>query len=122
MLVREPELSRLPPDLNPRLTELVRRCLEKHPKRRWQAIGDVRAELEAIAAAPATPSCARSRNGAASAVAPCPTCGVSALIVGAAPRRRVAPKPELPAARRPILDRDANGPAVRRLVAISPDG
>jgi serine/threonine-protein kinase len=52
VLVRDPELSRLPPDLNPRLIEVVRRCLEKSPKRRWQAIGDLRAELEAIAQAP----------------------------------------------------------------------
>jgi serine/threonine-protein kinase len=55
VLVREADISRLPPNLNPRIVELVRRCLEKHPKRRWQAIGDVRAELEAIAAAPRTP-------------------------------------------------------------------
>ena len=46
-------LAALPADLNPRLAELVRRCLEKNPKRRWQAIGDVRAEIEAIAAMPA---------------------------------------------------------------------
>jgi Tol biopolymer transport system component/predicted Ser/Thr protein kinase len=54
VLVREADISRLPADVNPRIVELVRRCLEKHPKRRWQAIGDVRAELEAIAAAPRT--------------------------------------------------------------------
>jgi hypothetical protein len=29
-----------------RISELVRRCLDKTPKRRWQAIGDVRAEIE----------------------------------------------------------------------------
>jgi Tol biopolymer transport system component len=52
VLVREADLSALPPNLNPRLGELLRRCLEKHPKKRWQAIGDVRAELETIAAAP----------------------------------------------------------------------
>ena len=46
VLVREPDLHALPPDLNPRLPELVRRCLEKNPKRRWQAMGDVRAEIE----------------------------------------------------------------------------
>jgi Tol biopolymer transport system component len=34
------------------LKELVKRCLEKHPRRRWQAIGDVRHELEVIAADP----------------------------------------------------------------------
>jgi serine/threonine protein kinase/Tol biopolymer transport system component len=52
VLVREPDLESLPPRLNPRLHELLRRCLEKAPKRRWQAIGDVRAEIETIAADP----------------------------------------------------------------------
>ena len=52
VLVRDPELSKLPPDLNPRLPELVRRCLEKSPKRRWQAMGDLRSEIEAVATAP----------------------------------------------------------------------
>jgi Tol biopolymer transport system component len=52
VLVREPDLKSLPRYLNPRLQELLRRCLEKTPKRRWQAIGDVRAEIETIAADP----------------------------------------------------------------------
>ena len=52
VLVREPDLSAMPLDLSPRLVELVRRCLEKQPRRRWQAIGDVRHELEVIAAQP----------------------------------------------------------------------
>jgi serine/threonine-protein kinase len=52
VLVREADLGALPSGLNPRLPELVRRCLEKNPKRRWQAIGDVGAELETIAADP----------------------------------------------------------------------
>ena len=52
VLIREPELSGLPPNLNPRLPDLLKRCLDKNPKRRWQAIGDVRAELETIAANP----------------------------------------------------------------------
>lgn len=58
VLVREPDVTRLPSDVTPRLKELVSRCLEKNPKRRWQAIGDVRAELELITAAPraTTPS------------------------------------------------------------------
>jgi len=34
----------LPPQINPRLKELLERCLEKSPRKRWQAIGDVRAE------------------------------------------------------------------------------
>ena len=52
VLAREPELTHLPNDLNPRVAELLRRCLDKAPKKRWQAIGDVRAELETIAASP----------------------------------------------------------------------
>lgn len=52
VLVRDPDLSALPAGLNPRLHELLVRCLAKSPKKRWQAIGDVRAELELIAAHP----------------------------------------------------------------------
>jgi serine/threonine protein kinase len=52
VLARDPDLAQLPPDLSPRLSELVKRCLDKHPKRRWQAIGDVRHELESLATNP----------------------------------------------------------------------
>ena len=59
VLARDPDLAALPSDLSPRLIDLVKRCLEKNPKRRWQAMGDVRYELEtlmlnprAVAAAP----------------------------------------------------------------------
>jgi serine/threonine-protein kinase len=53
VLVREPDLSLIPASLDPRIRELVRRCLEKSPKKRWQAIGDVRAEIEHILESPA---------------------------------------------------------------------
>jgi len=46
------DLHALPKDINPRLSNLLRRCLSKSPKERWHAIGDVRWELEAIAADP----------------------------------------------------------------------
>jgi len=52
VLIREVDLSGLPADLNPRIPDLLRRCLQKNPKRRWQAIGDLRAELETIVSAP----------------------------------------------------------------------
>ena len=52
VLMREPDLSALQPNLNPKLHDLLRRCLEKNPKRRWQAFGDLRVELETIAADP----------------------------------------------------------------------
>src|SRR5437870_2511245 len=52
VLARDPDLNALPPNLNSRLPDLLKRCLDKHPKRRWQAVGDLRAEIEAIAVAP----------------------------------------------------------------------
>jgi serine/threonine-protein kinase len=52
VMVRDPDLSALPANLHPRLRSVISRCLEKQPKQRWQAIGDLRVELEAIAASP----------------------------------------------------------------------
>jgi serine/threonine-protein kinase len=46
VLAREPDLTQLSPNLNPRLRELLERCFQKNPKRRWQAAGDLRIELE----------------------------------------------------------------------------
>ncbi len=57
VLRAEPDLNLLPTKLNPRLPELLRRCLAKNRRDRWQAAGDLRVELESIAAAPyAAPS------------------------------------------------------------------
>ena len=50
VLKSEPDLSRLPARLNPRVVELLRRCLEKQPKRRWHAVADLRVEIEGVLA------------------------------------------------------------------------
>src|SRR5262249_40311389 len=52
VLIHESDFSLLPARLNPRVSEVLRRCLAKNPKLRWQATGDLRVELEAISAAP----------------------------------------------------------------------
>jgi eukaryotic-like serine/threonine-protein kinase len=52
VLARDPDLTLLPPNVDPRIHELLRRCLDKDPKRRWQAIGDVRIEIENVVANP----------------------------------------------------------------------
>jgi serine/threonine-protein kinase len=52
LLAREPDLTRLPAGLDPRLSELLRRCFSKNPKGRWQAVGDLRIELESLSATP----------------------------------------------------------------------
>jgi len=46
VLKSEPNLQLLPDNLNPGIRALLRRCLEKNPRRRWYAIGDVRMEIE----------------------------------------------------------------------------
>jgi eukaryotic-like serine/threonine-protein kinase len=52
VLARDPDLSRLPADLNPKIPDLIRRCLEKDVRRRRQSIADVRVEIETILADP----------------------------------------------------------------------
>jgi serine/threonine-protein kinase len=66
VLKSDADWSALPPRLNPRLVELLRRCLEKNPKSRWHAAADVRVEIESLigrglvdAAAPASFAMAR---------------------------------------------------------------
>ncbi|MGQ0735860.1 MAG: protein kinase domain-containing protein, partial [Acidobacteriota bacterium] len=49
VLKSDADLTALPSRLNPRLVELLRRCLEKNPKKRWHAAADVRVELESVA-------------------------------------------------------------------------
>jgi Tol biopolymer transport system component/predicted Ser/Thr protein kinase len=44
----QPALDRLPA----RVGTIVERCLQKDPRQRWQAIGDVRVEIEALLAGP----------------------------------------------------------------------
>jgi serine/threonine-protein kinase len=130
VLVREPNLSALPPNLNPRVVELLRRCFEKNPKRRWQAVGDLRAEIEAIAATPlASPA------STTTAVEPAPLWrrlalfSAPALLVGTVLAGTVVwslrPSVSPPTVARfafTLPEGQAFTNAARQLVAISPDG
>src|SRR5215510_3912131 len=53
VIEREPDWNSLPTGLPPRIHELVRRCLEKDPRKRWRDSGDIRIEIEAALSAPA---------------------------------------------------------------------
>jgi Tol biopolymer transport system component len=46
VIEREPDWAKLPATLSPALRTYIRRCLEKDPRQRVQAIGDVRLALE----------------------------------------------------------------------------
>ncbi len=129
VLMREPDLAALPANLSPRLTDLVRRCLEKPPKRRWQAAGDLRAEIEAIMTAPR--ATVESAAAAASrkplwrrAIPLAVTAIVSAAIVGGAIWWTRAPLARPAVVRLPFLldpGQQFTNTAFR-ILAISPDG
>jgi Tol biopolymer transport system component len=52
VLKTEPDWSRLPRDLHPRLKLLLERCLTKRPRNRLQSIGDARIEMESVLGEP----------------------------------------------------------------------
>src|SRR5206468_5650052 len=67
ILEREPDFSTLPSATPPHVQRLLRRCLEKDPKRRLRDIADARAELDDHAVVPTLPIAqapARQRAGA----------------------------------------------------------
>ena len=51
-VAKDADFTLLPVNINPRIQELLRRCLEKEPKNRWQAVGDVRVEVEQLLSDP----------------------------------------------------------------------
>jgi hypothetical protein len=126
VLVREAEVSGLPGDANPRLIELVARCLQKSPKRRWQHIGDVRAELESLVTSPRTaimtavsperPLWRRLLVPAGCAIVGAALAGYAVWAFRAAPERPVVAFTHV------LPDGQAFSNAGRNLLAISPDG
>jgi serine/threonine protein kinase len=119
VLRAEPDWQRLPAELHPAVLQLLRRCLQRDPKKRLQHIGDARIELEELPATPAVEtSRAPARTGWATVVA--------AAVVSAAAAAALAwtYRPAAPAAVLPtrfVIKTDA---PVSRFspIAISPDG
>ena len=125
VLAREPDYGELPPSLPPRLKEALRRCFEKNPKRRWQAIGDLRVELEQILADP----------NAGVTVAPARASGKLIALAAVAAALVAAPagwfmRPQPAAAPRPIVRFEYFVPPAQtpfratgmNVLAVSPDG
>ena len=69
ILERDPDWSRLPANISPGLKMLLRRCLEKDPKKRWRSFNDIAVLLDEVATLPeatasaAAPTPARRRIG-----------------------------------------------------------
>jgi serine/threonine-protein kinase len=122
VLKTEPDWNALPQDLNRRVRHVLRRALEKDPRRRWYAIGDVRVELEMSSpaeAAAAEPSWLwKHAIGAL----------IAALLVGiAAAAVTWNLKPSAPAAAAVtrfslVFAEDPQFTTIRQNLAISPDG
>ena len=129
VLMREPDFGLLAPNLNPRITDLLRRCLDKHPRRRWQAAGDLRAEIETARAAPHAGAVASSSVVAAPAplwVRALPiavTAVLAAVIAGGLVWWNVPPATRPQIVRFSIaLNGDTFATISTRPMAISPDG
>jgi serine/threonine-protein kinase len=126
VIVRDADFTALPTKLNPRLHDLLARCLTKSPKKRWQAIGDVRAELETIAAAPHIAALAPQRTTSpilrASQFALGALGGVFVAMTIVYVMRPAPPPAVVSRAIYSIANDHAFTNVGRRLVAISPDG
>ncbi|MET0508179.1 MAG: protein kinase [Burkholderiaceae bacterium] len=119
----EPPWGVLPPDLPDPLRRLLRRCLEKDPRRRLSSIGDARLELEepAVPASPsAGPTSPRARSSAGWIVAAIMTIVAAGTAIWAVWVRGSAVAP--------LMRVTVQAPREHRLyrdpanIAISPDG
>ena len=108
VLEREPDWSALPASLPAGVRRLIRRCLEKDPKRRLRDIGDARRELDDVDAAPVR---SPKRSWLGWAVAAVMT--VAAAGFATQTRRAVAPSVDTPTVDRLTFDSGvATGPSL----------
>jgi serine/threonine-protein kinase len=129
VLAREVDYSRLSPELNPRLRELIRRCLQKDVKKRWQAVGDLRVEIETILADPAAAAFEDRRTTGRWSIWKVAAVALIAAIAGAgiaaALLRIYQPAPAAEVMRFAFILPDGQAfrtEATRQVVAVSPDG
>ena len=127
VLAREPDLALVPPNLHPRLKELLGRCLEKNPKKRWQDVGDLRVEIEAVLADPKG-LLVEEAVGARARLSPrahtlWALTSVAAIVLTAFVARSLAPTPERPV-KRFVFDAGAplGGANPGSMVALSAHG
>jgi serine/threonine-protein kinase len=95
VIMRDPDLAALPVDVSVQTRELLRRCLEKDPKERWQAAGDLRIEIKNALAGSGEPAQASpatvSREGTWKLVAAAAILAFAATVLMWAPWRTASP-------------------------------
>ena len=120
VLAREPEWTHLPGTVPPALGLFLRRCLQKEPKQRVQAIGDVRLALEGAFETAASPIATASPRGRLPwMVATAAVVGMATLAVRAWRDLRRTPPPAPPEMRVEITTPATDAPLD---FALSPDG
>jgi eukaryotic-like serine/threonine-protein kinase len=131
ILKLEPHWTRLPADLPEPVRRLLRRCLEKDPKKRLRDVAEGMLQLEDALAAATLPAAAAPAGPAIVASAPLwrqalPLAigiAVAALAAGGAWTLKPAPPPSTAVTRFAFtLTGQSINNAARRLIAISPDG
>ncbi len=117
VIERAPDWSKLPPKLSGRITELLKRCLEKDPRKRRRDAADVRIDIEQALAEPAvaTPAAPPARGARLAWIAASMFAIVAILAVVVALRPPLAP---------PEMRVEINTPATADPIsfALSPDG
>jgi serine/threonine-protein kinase len=128
VLKTEPDWSRLPTNLHPRLKLLLERCLEKKPRNRCHSIADVRVDIEKVLSDPEGVAAAATALPSSRRVLPLVAV---ALVVGVALVGAVAWSLWPAAVRRPVNRFDWAFPPnqsagflgqASTLIALSPDG
>jgi serine/threonine protein kinase len=129
VVAREPDFTALPANLNPKLEDLIRRCLAKNRKERWHSIADVRVEIQSILADPEGLKLRTIRDGIErrplwKRVLPVTVAAILAGLVGAVAVWDLRPSPPGRPARFSIVLPDSQRFTTRglQLVTISPDG
>src|SRR5262245_27343477 len=116
---QEPDYTQLPSSVPRRLDALLRRCLKKDPKQRWQAAGDLRVEIEEILHEPAAPRelvvpAPRTRVWLPWAIA------IAGIVASGSAAWYLKPFTTIPVTKLPV---DLEGaPPVLDAIALSPDG
>jgi serine/threonine-protein kinase len=127
VLTRDPDFSAVPPSTPTPLVSLMRRCLERDPKRRLRDIGEARIALDSpmMPATPTSTAIAPVRAPRAGILWPISTALVALALVGMSVLwwRATRSLPAVPVRAAILLPREATfDQAIYSIVAISPDG